>query len=61
LLGLPRIADVGYIVAKMSSNPDLGHLEKADVIGAPVIEAGGFGVGVSGHALGTSMRPPLVR
>jgi hypothetical protein len=31
------------------SNPDTRDFRKADVIGAPVVEAGGFGVGVSGR------------
>ncbi len=34
------------------SNPDPLDLAEADVIVAPIVEAGGFGIGVAGHALG---------
>ncbi len=33
------------------SDPDPLHFAEADVVIAPIVEAGGFGVGMSGHAL----------
>jgi hypothetical protein len=42
-----------------SSNPDPLDLTNADMIVAPIIEAGGFRVRVSGHAL-RDLDPPAV-
>jgi len=42
------------------SNPDPLHLARAHIIVAPVLKAGGFGVGVPSHAL-RDLERPIVR
>src|ERR1039457_4412674 len=55
-----RVLNCNGQYARPASNPHLLHLAHADVVGAPVVEAGGFGVRVPCHAL-RDLDTPAVR
>ena len=49
---MPQLSHVRRKPRKMTmSNPNPRHFAGADTVVSPVVEAGGFVVGVSGHAL----------